>query len=98
MDRTINLALQVLPQAENTDSYELVDHAIAEIQASGLKYKVCPFETVIEGKYDEVMALVKRVHEVLEKKGTQKLMTYIKIQTVFQKDVTIEDKMHKYEL
>ncbi|WP_423127002.1 thiamine-binding protein [Gaoshiqia sp. Z1-71] len=93
----INLALQVLPQAEGIDSYDLVDLAIAEIGASGLKYKVCPFETVIEGTYDEVMALVKRVHEVLEKNGTQKLMTYIKIQTVFQSDVTIDDKMAKYE-
>ncbi len=93
----INLALQVLPQAKDINSYDLVDVAIAEIEASGLKYKVCPFETVIEGTFDEVMALVKRVHEVLGKKGTEKLMTYIKIQTVFQEDVTIEDKMHKYE-
>ena len=97
MKNKINLALQVLPQAEGIDSYDLVDLAIAEIGASGLKYKVCPFETVIEGTYDEVMALVKRVHEVLEKNGTQKLMTYIKIQTVFQSDVTIDDKMAKYE-
>lgn len=97
MKKIINLALQVLPQADDKATYDLVDCAIAEIQASGLKYKVCPFETVIEGEYDEVMALVKRVHEVLEKNGTKKLMTYIKIQTVFQEDVRIEDKMHKYE-
>lgn len=93
----INLALQVLPQAEGKNSYDLVDEAIAEIKASGLKYRVCPFETVIEGYYDEVMALVKRVHEALERSGTKKLMTYIKIQTVFQEDVTIEDKMQQYD-
>ena len=95
--KRVNLALQVLPQAEGKDSYDLVDLAIKEISASGLKYKVCPFETVVEGTYDEVMALVKRVHGVMEKNGTEKLMTYIKIQTVFHADVTIEDKMHKYE-
>lgn len=93
----INLALQVLPQAEDRNSYELVDAAIGEIQKSGLRYKVCPFETVIEGYYDEVMALVKRVHQVLEENGTKKCMTYIKLQTVFQEDVSIDDKMHKYE-
>lgn len=93
----INLALQVLPQAEGRNSYDLVDDAIAVIEASGLEYKVCPFETVLEGTYDELMAVVKQVHEVLEKNGTEKLMTYIKIQTVFQHDVTIDDKMHKYE-
>ncbi|MEL7586073.1 MAG: thiamine-binding protein [Prolixibacteraceae bacterium] len=93
----INVALQVLPQAEGKNSYDLVDLAIAEISASGLKYKVCPFETVIEGTFDEIIALIKRIHQVLEKNGTEKMMTYIKIQTVFQEDVTIEDKMQKYE-
>ena len=91
------MALQVLPQAEGKESYDLVDSAILVIEKSGLKFKVCPFETVIEGTFDELMALVKQVHEILEENGTQKLMTYIKIQTVFQSDVTIEDKMHKYE-
>ncbi|MGQ8336885.1 thiamine-binding protein [Sunxiuqinia sp. A32] len=92
----INVALQVLPQAEGRNSYELVDFAIEEIIASGLPYKVCPFETVIEGEFNEIMALIKKVHEKLEKNGTEKLMTYIKIQTVFQADVTIADKMEKY--
>ena len=95
-ENTINMALQVLPQAEGKNSYDLVDSAIKIIQESGLAYTVCPFETVIEGKYDELMELVKRVHQELEKNGTEKLMTYIKIQTVFQQDVTIDDKMHKY--
>ena len=95
-ENKINLALQVLPQAEGKNSYELVDHAIKIIQESGLPYEVCPFETVIEGTYDELMDLLRRVYEELEKNGTEKLMTYIKIQTVFQQDVTIEDKMHQY--
>lgn len=93
----INMALQVLPQAEGKNSYDLVDQAILLIQESGLTYQVCPFETVIEGKFDELMDLVKRIHQELEKNGTEKLMTYIKIQTVFQQDVTIDDKMHKYK-
>lgn len=75
----INVALQVLPQAEGRNSYDLVDSAIHVIEASGLKYKVCPFETVIEGGYDEIMDLIKQVHVELEKNGTEKLMTYIKI-------------------
>ncbi|WP_321286798.1 thiamine-binding protein [uncultured Sunxiuqinia sp.] len=93
----VNMALQVLPQAERKNSYELVDTAIHVIQKSGLTYQVCPFETVIEGKFDELMDLVKQIHQELEKNGTEKLMTYIKIQTVFQQDVTIDDKMHKYK-
>lgn len=96
-ENKINMALQVLPQAEGKDSYALVDEAIKIIQDSGLTYQVCPFETVIEGNFDELMEVVKEVHQVLEKNGTKKLMTYIKLQTVFQEDVTIDDKMKKYK-
>ncbi len=95
-ENKINLALQVLPQAEGKNSYDLVDIAIKLIEESGLTYQVCPFETVIEGKFDELMALVRRIHQELAKNGTEKLMTYMKLQTVFQQDVTIQDKMHKY--
>ncbi|MFV0553272.1 MAG: MTH1187 family thiamine-binding protein [Mangrovibacterium sp.] len=94
--KTVNLALQVLPRANGILAYSLVDSAIEVIQASGLKYKVCPFETVIEGTFEEVMDVVKQVYQKLEEVGTESLMTYIKIQTDFQNGVTIEDKMEKY--
>ncbi len=96
MKNKINLAIQVLPQTENTDSYSLVDKAIKIIEDSGLKYKVCPFETVLEGYYDELMDIVKKIHLECYASGTEKMMTYIKIQTSASQDVTIEDKMEKY--
>jgi uncharacterized protein YqgV (UPF0045/DUF77 family) len=52
MKNLINLALQVLPSSITSDPYSLVDKAIEVIQQSGLKYRVCPFETVIEGDYE----------------------------------------------
>jgi uncharacterized protein YqgV (UPF0045/DUF77 family) len=97
MMNKINVALQVLPVSSKKDSYDLVDIAIAEIEKSGLKYKVCPFETVIEGTFDEIMPLVRRVHELLYASGAEKMMCYIKIQSSNNQDVLIEDKMHKYE-
>jgi uncharacterized protein (TIGR00106 family) len=97
MKNKINIALQVLPQSPDKHPYTLVDEAIAVIQKSGLKFKVCPFETVIEGNYDEVMDLVKKVHQACYKAGTQTMMTYIKIQSSAIADVTIEDKMEKYK-
>ncbi|HBL76300.1 MAG TPA: hypothetical protein DD458_13835 [Prolixibacteraceae bacterium] len=97
MMNKINVALQVLPVSSKKDSYDLVDIAIAEIEKSGLKYKVCPFETVIEGTFDEIMPLVGRIHELLYASGAEKMMCYIKIQSSNNQDVLIEDKMHKYE-
>lgn len=93
----VNLALQVLPRAKDKDSYQLVDKAIEIIEQSGVKYKVCPFETVMEGSYDELMAIVKKVHESCYAAGTETMMTYIKIQSSANNDVLISDKMEKYE-
>lgn len=97
MNNKVNVALQVLPRAKDKDTYQLVDKAIEMIQASGLRYKVCPFETVIEGDYDQIMTLIKQVHETCYASGTEEMMTYIKIQSSAIREVCIEDKMEKYE-
>ncbi|HEX7583967.1 MAG TPA: MTH1187 family thiamine-binding protein [Prolixibacteraceae bacterium] len=97
MKNKINVAVQVLPRSGTKGTYELVDVAIELIQKSGLKYRVCPFETVIEGYYDEIMKLVKDIHEAVYASGAEEMITNMKIQTRYNQDVFIEDKMNKYE-
>ncbi len=97
MNNQINLAIQILPRAASIGTYELVDVAIAIIQKSGLNYQVCPFETVIEGQYDEIMKLVKDIHEAVYHAGADEIITNIKIQTRKNQDVYIDDKMNKYK-
>ncbi len=96
MTKTVNIALQILPAAKEIHPYKLVDKAIEVIVNSGLKYKVTPFETVMEGTYDEIMEVVKKAQIACYEAGAESLMTYIKIQSSLE-DVTIEDKMEKYE-
>jgi len=96
MDKTVNIALQILPSSKTIHPYRLVDKAIEVIAASGLRYKVTPFETVMEGTYDEIMAVVKKAQEACYEAGADSLMTYVKIQTSTG-NVAIEDKMEKYE-
>jgi len=74
-----------------------VDKAIEVIAASGLKYRVTPFETVMEGTYDEVMEVVKKAQQACYDAGAESMMTYIKIQSSKDTDVSIEDKMEKYD-
>lgn len=97
MSNKVNIALQVLPKSKTKDAYDVVDQAIKVIDESGLKYKVCPFETVIEGKYDKIMELVERVQQKCFDYGADEMMVYIKIQRRKDSDVTIEDKMAKYQ-
>ncbi len=97
MDKIVNIALQILPTSATVHPYNLVDKAIEVIAASGLKYRVTPFETVMEGEYDKIMEIVKQAQQACYDAGADSLMTYIKIQSSKDSDVTIEDKMEKYE-
>ncbi|SMO44372.1 uncharacterized protein, MTH1187 family [Saccharicrinis carchari] len=92
----VNVAVQVLPISTEKDAYAIVDSAIKVIEESGVNYTVSPFETVLEGHYDELMQVVKSVQNVCYSQGAQKVMCYVKIQSVAGHDVTIDDKMAKY--
>jgi len=96
MNNTVNLALQILPTSKTIHPYLLVDKAIEIIANSGLRFKVTPFETVIEGNYDAIMKVVKQAQQACYEAGAESLMTYIKIQSSTS-DVSIDDKMEKYE-
>jgi len=97
MSHKINLALQIIPQVATEKVYAVVDEAIAVIKASGVKYRVCPFETVMEGTYDELMEVVRQTQEVCFKAGASQLLVYIKMQIRKDQDVTMEEKTGKYD-
>jgi len=92
----VNVAVQLLPLG-TPEAYHKVGEAISLIQRSGIKYKVCPFETVLEGDYDEIMALVKNIQIKCLDSGVTDTICNLKIQMRKDADVTIEDKMEKYE-
>lgn len=97
MEHKINLALQIIPQVASEQVYAVVDEAIAVIKASGVPYRVCPFETVMEGPYDQLMEVVRKAQEVCFKAGASQLLVYIKMQIRKDADVTMEEKVGKYD-
>ncbi len=90
------MAIQILPQKGGELSYSMVDIAIEIIKESGFNYVVCPFETVVEGDYKELMQLVEKIHEACYREGTTSMLTYLKIETSANKEVNINDKIGKY--
>lgn len=96
MKNYVNIAIQVLPKSKTKEAYDLVDVAIKVIQDSGLKYQVCPFETAIEGPYDEIMKLIENVQDTCFNNGAEELLVYVKIQNRKNGQVTIDEKMQKY--
>jgi uncharacterized protein (TIGR00106 family) len=97
MNHQVNVAVQVLPKSKIKEPYALVDEAIKVINDSGLRYRVCPFETVIEGPYQDIMSVVEKLQEVCFEKGADEMLVYVKIQNRKNGNVTIEDKMEKYD-
>jgi uncharacterized protein (TIGR00106 family) len=97
MKNYVNIAVQVLPKSKTKETYDLVDDAIKVIDMSGLKYRVCPFETVLEGPYDKIMEVVEKLQETCFNNGADELLVYLKIQNRKNDKVTIEDKMAKYD-
>ncbi len=91
----INAALQLLPLKTNEDRYAVVDKAIALIQQSGLNYKVCPFETVVEGSPDAVYALIRQIQEGILKAGCDELLLNVKIHAA-NRDLAFAEKLEKY--
>ena len=96
MEEQINAAIQVLPQSKDRHLYEIVDEAIDEIKKSGLRYQVCPFETVVEGEFVKVMTLIGSIKDRCFSAGAEDLLINIKIQARKTGNVTIEEKMNKY--
>jgi uncharacterized protein (TIGR00106 family) len=91
----VNIAVQLLPMGTG-DAYARVDEAITLIEKSGLKYRVCPFETVLEGDYDRIIQLVKDIQMNCLESGITETICNLKIQMRRDSDVTIDDKMEKY--
>ncbi len=95
---TVNLAIQVLPlNVEQAEAIRIIDIAIARIQQSGLKYVVCPFETVIEGKYPDVMKLLDDIQDDCYMAGAETMIINMKLHRSAVKDLAIDDKIGKYD-
>jgi uncharacterized protein (TIGR00106 family) len=92
-NRTVNVAVQVLPLVE--DVFPVVDKAIQAIAESGVKYEVGPMETVLEGPLDRLLEVAKAAHLACFAAGADRVITFIKIAD--QKGgTTIDEKVAKY--
>lgn len=94
----VNASIQIVPLAQDRHPYEWVDEAIAIIAASGIRYEVGAFQTVLEGTYDAVMKVVHDVQEHLFQKGCAEWITQVQLQIRAGGDITADEKTAKYQL
>ena len=92
----INASIQLLPIAQDKHPYEWVDEAILVIQRSGIKYKIGPFATVVEGTYREVMSIVDEVNEHLVNSGCNEWLLNLQLNIRSNADITANEKLQKF--
>lgn len=67
------------------------------IEASGLEHRMHAYGTNIEGPWDEVMAVVKRCHEVVHAMGAPRITTTLKLGTRTDREQHMDDKVQSVE-
>ncbi len=94
-NRTVNVAVQVLPLAD--DPYPIIERAIAVIRASGVRHEVDAMETVMEGPLDRLLEIARQAHLACMEAGAPQTVTVIKIGDR-SSGTTIADKVDRYRM
>ncbi|MGL5693593.1 MAG: MTH1187 family thiamine-binding protein [Peptostreptococcaceae bacterium] len=83
------------PYSGEEEMYKVVDACIEEISNSGLKYEVGANSTTIEGEFDEVFEVLKKIHKVPFNLGCERVITVARIDEK-SGGITINDKLKNH--
>ena len=89
----VSIALQVLPLSQGIDRIAVIDKVIAYLQTQGVTMVVTPFETVLEGEFDELMRILKEALEVAGQ-GADNVFANVKIN--IGEILSIDEKLEKH--
>ena len=88
-----SIALQVLPLSQGIDRIAVIDKVIDYLQAQEVTMVVTPFETVLEGEFDELMRILKEAVEVAGQ-GADNVFANVKIN--IGEILSIDEKLEKH--
>lgn len=93
----VTVDLCVIPYGAGLSLSGYVAECLRLIQDAGLQHHLHAYGTDIEGEWDDVMAVVKRCHEILHEKGVPRIATTLKIATRTDKEQSMDDKVRSVE-
>ena len=88
-----SIALQILPLSQEIDRIVVIDQVIAYLQAQEVTMVVTPFETVLEGEFDELMRILKEALEVVGQKADN---VFANVKINVGEILSIDEKLEKY--
>ncbi len=92
------MEISVTPVGTPTPSVGLyVAAAVRVIRATGLRYRLNPMGTTVEGTLRDLLALVPKVHDALFAMGIGRVSTLLKIDDRRDRPSTIESKITSVE-
>ena len=93
-----SIAIQILPGVADTkEVVRIVDAVIEYIRKTGLTYYVGPFETTVEGDFDELMEIARQSQLIAIEAGAPSVAMYLK--AVYSPDgeiLSIDEKVTKH--
>lgn len=95
MNVILDLCVVPLGVGVSVSSYVVACERV--IKEAGLKSQLHAYGTNIEGEWDDVMAAVKRCHEVIHEMGAPRITTTIKLGTRTDRSQTMDDKVRSVE-
>ncbi len=84
--------LQVIPLGSGVSARKEVQHAVELLKEYDFIIHTHGAGTNIEGDMDEILAAVKKIHEVLHRDGSVRLISYLKLETRTDKETTLAGK------
>jgi len=90
------LDLQIFPNDKGENLSEYVARCLDVIDKSGVAYKLTPMGTILEGEWDEVMAVVTGCFKALEK-DCNRITTNIRIDYRNGKNSRLKSKIESVE-
>lgn len=89
-----SIALQILPLSQDIDRLAVIDKVINYLQDQPVKQVVTPFETVLEGDWEELMVILKKAIELA---GEEADNIFANVKMNYGEILTIDEKFEKYD-
>ena len=91
------LDLCVVPMGVGVSVSKYIAACEKVLKDAGLETQLHAYGTNIEGEWDDVMAAVKRCHEVVHEMGAPRISTTIRVGTRVDRTQTMSDKIKSVE-
>ncbi|MBZ4645429.1 MAG: hypothetical protein JG777_918 [Clostridia bacterium] len=90
------LEISVIPVGTNNASIgDMVTKACQVVKNKGLEYQVTATSTIVEGDFNQLMAVAQEMHSMPFKAGAQRVITNITIDERHDKNDSMDDKVEE---